>query len=248
MEAQIKATSTSNGNSNNNSNGGGSTSAPTSVTPLITNGNVIKTKNGVKTQLNDMKITAQQNKQATIRNLAKLLMNSMYGRFGMHPTLTSNHIWTQQQIKGITKAWMIENRIPLGEFELVTTILNKEWILETQGEKGLRKQLENLGNKTNVAIAAAVTAHSRIIINQFKLEALALGLDLYYSDTDSLVLSGELPSEMIDSATLGKLKLEHKIKEGHSYPTYFFLKILTYVYVTPLSRPLSPTGPRFLLI
>ncbi|CAB4392822.1 unnamed protein product [Rhizophagus irregularis] len=87
MEAQIKATSTSNGNSNNNSNGGGSTSAPTSVTPLITNGNVIKTKNGVKTQLNDMKITAQQNKQATIRNLAKLLMNSMYGRFGMHPTL-----------------------------------------------------------------------------------------------------------------------------------------------------------------
>lgn len=56
------------------------------------------------TQLNDMKITAQQNKQATIRNLAKLLMNSMYGRFGMHPTFTSHHIWTQQQIKGITKA------------------------------------------------------------------------------------------------------------------------------------------------
>lgn len=166
------------------------------------------------TQLNDMKITAQQNKQATIRNLAKLLMNSMYGRFGMHPTFTSHHIWTQQQIKGITKAWMIENRIPLGEFELVTTILNKEWILETQGEKGLRKQLENQGNKTNVAIAAAVTAHSRIIINTFKLEALNQGLELFYSDTDSLVLNGPLPEKFIDSAALGKLKLEHVIKEG----------------------------------
>lgn len=36
------------------------------------------------TQLNNMKIEAQLNSQPTIRNIAKLLMNSMYGRFGMH--------------------------------------------------------------------------------------------------------------------------------------------------------------------
>jgi DNA polymerase elongation subunit (family B) len=71
-----------------------------------------------------------------------------------------------------------------------------------------------LGNKTNVAIAAAVTAYSRMIINNYKLLALNLGLDLFYSDTDSLVLNGKLPPEHIDSATLGKLKLEHTIKEG----------------------------------
>lgn len=35
-------------------------------------------------QLNTMKIEAQLNKQPTIRNMAKLLMNSMYGRFGMN--------------------------------------------------------------------------------------------------------------------------------------------------------------------
>ena len=35
-------------------------------------------------KLNDMKVTAQLNNQPTIRNVAKLLMNSMYGRFGMH--------------------------------------------------------------------------------------------------------------------------------------------------------------------
>jgi hypothetical protein len=34
-------------------------------------------------ELNDMKIQAQLNNQPTIRNIAKLLMNSMYGRFGM---------------------------------------------------------------------------------------------------------------------------------------------------------------------
>ncbi len=35
-------------------------------------------------KLNDMKVQAQLDNQPTIRNLAKLLMNSMYGRFGMH--------------------------------------------------------------------------------------------------------------------------------------------------------------------
>nr|AGJ98088.1 truncated plasmid-related DNA polymerase [Glomus sp. DAOM 240422] len=38
-------------------------------------------------KLNDMKIEAQLNKQPTIRNIAKLLMNSMYGRFGMQMPL-----------------------------------------------------------------------------------------------------------------------------------------------------------------
>ena len=35
------------------------------------------------TQLNEMKIQAQKDGKPTIRNIAKLLMNSMYGRFGM---------------------------------------------------------------------------------------------------------------------------------------------------------------------
>lgn len=82
------------------------------------------------------------------------------------------------------------------------------------GPKVLSEFLEKLRNNTNVAIAAAVTAYSRMIINGFKLEALKLGRKLYYSDTDSLVLNGPLPSEYCDSAKLGKLKLEHTIKEG----------------------------------
>jgi hypothetical protein len=39
-------------------------------------------------------------------------------------------------------------------------------------------------------------------------------LDLYYSDTDSLVLNGALPAEVCDSARLGQLKLEHTFIEG----------------------------------
>lgn len=113
-----------------------------------------------------------------------------------------------------------------GELSLLTLILQKEWILENQGVKGLIKHLTNLGNNTNVAIAAAVTAHSRMIINQYKLEALKLGLNLFYSDTDSLVLDGALPENVIHSSTLGKLKLEHIFKEGiFVMPKVYYLEL-----------------------
>jgi hypothetical protein len=46
-----------------------------------------------------------------------------------------------------------------------------------------------------------------MIINQYKLDALNLGLELYYSDTDSLVVNNPLPPEYCDSAKLGLLKL-----------------------------------------
>jgi DNA polymerase elongation subunit (family B) len=69
-------------------------------------------------------------------------------------------------------------------------------------------------SKTNVAIASAVTSYSRIIINSHKLTALNEGLKIYYSDTDSLVVNGPLPSHLLDNAELGKLKLEHQIREG----------------------------------
>nr|AHJ10973.1 plasmid related DNA polymerase [Rhizophagus sp. DAOM 213198] len=156
------------------------------------------------TQLNEMKITAQLNNQPTIRNLAKLLMNSMYGRFGMHPSLLKHNFWTTDEINEISSNWTIQNRIDYGELSLVTTILNQERILKTKGLKILTKELNKLRNNTNVAIAGAVTAHSRMIINQYKLTALNLGLELFYSDTDSLVLNGKLPENLIDSANYVK--------------------------------------------
>jgi len=89
-----------------------------------------------------------------------------------------------------------------------------------------------LPSNTNVAIAAAVTAYSRMIINEYKLLALSLGLHIYYSDTDSLVINGELPSTHLDSATLGKLKLEHVIREG-----IFVMPKVYYLLTTGGSSP-----------
>ena len=37
---------------------------------------------------------------------------------------------------------------------------------------------------------------------------------VYYTDTDSLVIKGKLPKELVSSKEIGKFKLEHKVEEG----------------------------------
>jgi hypothetical protein len=121
-------------------------------------------------RLNKMKVEAHLAKQPVRRNIAKLLMNSLYGRFGMHPNEANTLLVTSTQFNSISK---------------------------------------------HLTVVNSVTAYSRMIINQYKLDAIAAGHTLYYSDTDSLVLSGPLPVNLLDDAELGKLKLEHQILEGY---------------------------------
>jgi hypothetical protein len=85
---------------------------------------------------------------------------------------------------------------------------------DTNLESLIKSYEKTLSQRTNVALASAVTAYSRMIINQHKLTAIRIGATIYYSDTDSLVLNKALPSYLVDNAKLGMLKLEHKIKEG----------------------------------
>jgi hypothetical protein len=166
-------------------------------------------------QLNKMKIKAQENNQPTIRNISKLLMNSMYGRFGMHTENIHHKIVNTKQLTDIANHFSILGEIPLGNFVLVTYTLKESTTqLGSQQSQNLISLLEGSPSNTNVAIAAAVTSYSRMIINQYKLDALALGLEIYYSDTDSLVLNGALPENYCNSAALGKFKLEHKFTEG----------------------------------
>ena len=76
-----------------------------------------------------------------------------------------------------------------------------------------------------MALASAVTAYSRMIINDHKLTALNSGANLYYSDTDSMVIDQELDSSKVDPAKLGYLKLEHTIEEGiFPLPKVYYLR------------------------
>jgi hypothetical protein len=172
-------------------------------------------------KLNQMKIQAQLDNKPSKRNLAKLMMNSSYGRFGLNVENAITNIFTPDQAKIICTAFPIIRSIPFtnGNELIEYTPIPYPGIVES----GLisKNEIEpyiNLNTqlmRTNVPIAAAVTAYSRMIINEYKIKALNLGIDVIYSDTDSLVVNNTLPQEWLSETELGKFKLEHTINTGY---------------------------------
>jgi hypothetical protein len=66
------------------------------------------------------------------------------------------------------------------------------------------------GIDVNIAIASAITSGARVIMSNVKNQE---EFDLYYTDTDSIVINKPLPSEMVGSS-LGQFKLEHEITKA----------------------------------
>lgn len=147
--------------------------------------------------------------------IAKLLMNSLYGRFGMDDNFT------------ITK--ILDNK-EYSKFELNKNIEIKD-VIEIGDKTLIQYHLDNLntlldnGTEThnvNIAIASAITSYARIHMSQFKNNP---NYNLYYSDTDSIIIDRELPKDLVN-INLGFMKLENKIKKG------IFLAPKVYGYVT----------------
>jgi hypothetical protein len=65
-----------------------------------------------------------------------------------------------------------------------------------------------------------VYKHALVTINKLKnykptTVVVQQGGKIYYSDTDSIVTNIELPESMVNNKDIGKLKLEHKVKEAY---------------------------------
>ena len=136
-------------------------------------------------------------KSDPLNYIAKILLNSLYGRFGMDDNFSNINIIHKDYLADFEKLFLdvITNRTELGDYFLVE-IKNSENILED----------ENSTHNINVAIASAITAYSRILMSQFKNN---LNFNLYYSDTDSIYIDKPLDESFISNTILGKLKLEH---------------------------------------
>jgi hypothetical protein len=141
--------------------------------------------------LNGMKENSEKGSPKYL--IAKLLLNSLYGRFGMSPILKSHLLVDSELIPKLVEEKGIENIFENADF----------------GKKSLISINEDFSDdiNINVAIASSVTANARIHMSQFKNNPELTGI-LYYTDTDSAIIDKELPKSFIDSKKLGKMKLE----------------------------------------
>jgi hypothetical protein len=121
--------------------------------------------------------------------IAKLLMNSLYGRTGIDITnLFKYTIVTIEELEKIDKI-LIEDILELGT--------GHAFVAKTNNPANLQG---------NVSLASAVTAYARIFMSEFKNNP---NFRLFYTDTDSAFIDGELPEHLIGKE-LGQFQIENK--------------------------------------
>jgi DNA polymerase elongation subunit (family B) len=128
--------------------------------------------------------------------IAKILLNSLYGRFGMDDNFENIDVIHKDFYSDFENKFIdqITDKIELDDY-IVVFYKASDGIIEDQGE-----------HNVSVGIAAAITAYARIHMSQFKNN---LKINLYYTDTDSIYTDSDIAESFLSETVLGKLKLEN---------------------------------------
>lgn len=153
----------------------------------------------------------QYSKGHPMNLIAKLLMNSLYGKFGMKLEFTEISIYDTSTDEGkdffeeMLDQYQetIHDYIKIGNKYLI--VRNSLFPLK------YNEELDKYhGQDINIAIASAITAGARVHMSKFKNNP---DFNLYYSDTDSGVFDQPLPAEFVGNK-LGQFKLEYVLTKA----------------------------------
>ena len=131
--------------------------------------------------------------------ISKLLLNSLYGKFGMTIDLMDNNIVDAQSLSDFIGENNIVDGIDLG---------NGKSILSSLKVRDLNSDITKMN--VSIGIAAAITAYARMHMQEYLQNK---DYKVYYTDTDSIVTDKPISSEHIGKG-LGQLKLEYSITKG----------------------------------
>lgn len=126
------------------------------------------------------------------REYAKLILNSLYGKFGMRREFVTLFN-VEDEDKVIKKVGNEYSRIYNPHYDkemlLAITPAHAEYI--------------------RVHISAYITSMARLVLYEAMEVIMEAGGNIYYCDTDSIVCDVELPAEMVDLKEFGKWKREY---------------------------------------
>jgi DNA polymerase type B, organellar and viral len=143
--------------------------------------------------------------------IAKLLMNSLYGKFGMKPESTVIEIFDTANENELE---LFKDMLDIYGNSLVDYInIDNFYItLRNNVSNYQYNEQEDMyhGIDVNIAIASAITGGARMWMSILKNNPL---FKLFYSDTDSAVVDRPLPDELVGNK-LGQFKLEHVVTKA----------------------------------
>jgi phage antirepressor YoqD-like protein len=156
--------------------------------------------------LYNMRLT--YSKDNPMNYICKILMNSLYGKFGMNDLFDTCIVIENENLDKAIGNNLVKEVIEIGD----------NFIVKTERDKS-STYLDNASetHNVNISIASAITAYSRIYMSQFKNNP---NLKLFYTDTDSIYTNlspeemNKLYPDMISSKGIGKLKLESVSKKA----------------------------------
>jgi len=165
------------------------------------------------------------------RMIAKLMLNSLYGRFGLKYFTTINKIVSTSEAKEILlKYQVLENNIFDSEnnLEYIRYSMEKSDILsdiDYDAYTDLIKNKENYNEDfiiRSLPISAMITGYAAIFMSQF---LNIPGNKCYYSDTDGIVLEKPLDPKYVGNE-IGKFKFEGHISKGYFISPKLYCLIL----------------------
>jgi hypothetical protein len=158
------------------------------------------------------RLEARKDGNEAMAYVYKILMNSLYGRFGINPISTITDICDEDRFNHMIR----HNKLIFSEM-----LSENKYIVAYRSNIATDTDHWKPPKNSAVQLSAAVTACARIYMYPYISRD-----DCYYTDTDSVVLGQPLPEEMISSTVLGKFKLEDKVLKG------YFLAPKSYCYFT----------------
>ncbi|CAO2812581.1 unnamed protein product [Amaranthus hypochondriacus] len=168
--------------------------------------------NNFVSTLYSSRIEAKKAGNEALSYVYKILMNSLYGRFGINPKSTTAEICDHDRYITLFK---------MDSFIHGDKLSNNKYIVSYHVNTGNTPESWNPPKNGAVQLAAAITACARIHMYKHISRD-----DCYYTDTDSVVLGNPLHDSLISSSVLGMFKLEDKIRKG------YFLAPKAYFYIS----------------
>ncbi len=131
--------------------------------------------------------------------ISKLMLNSLYGRFGMNPYLNKHIVVNEGEHLKLMEIFNVID---------VYSLLNGKEIVTYENKN--ESHINDTNTLVSIAVAAAITAGARVYMSKFKNMN---NITIYYSDTDSIDIDRPLDPKCV-GGELGQMKLEHIFKEA----------------------------------
>lgn len=161
----------------------------------------------------ESRLEARKSGNEAMAYVYKILMNSLYGRFGINPKSTITDVCDEDRYKDLIR----HTELIFGD-----KLSENNYIVSYHSNTDTGSDYWNPPKNSAVQLAAAITASARIHMYPYISRE-----DCYYTDTDSVVLGQPLPKEEISSSVLGKFKLEDRVMKGYflAPKSYFYIAI-----------------------